>query len=311
VRHRLEAGPTVVIALLVIIDMLLVGLAWHHGRGQDPSQVVTIQPASSQHTTHSTSSSPKPTRTSTAPPASPPVKNAAPLVSTVDGTTATLANYGCKGSPDLRTTIDGGATTAALTAPAPHILRVVQTDALNIWVIGADGKCHPTYYSTTDGGQTWSAAGSLGQVWISLPTGVHTPRGKLSKPCGTKPAGQIALSPSGSADAFVVCSDSLRRTSNGGKSWRTVTGLPSGQIVNASLATGGTAVAALKGASGCSGLLLVATANAGGHWSAGQCLKDLKPSAVVAITDAGTGLASSSGVSYITSDAGRSWSAAA
>lgn len=239
------------------------------------------------------------------------MKKPAQLISAVDASTAFLARYGCKGSPDLRSTTDGGATTTALTSPAPHLLRVVATDLQNLWVIGADAKCHPTYYATTDGGQTWGAADSLGEVWIALPAGVHTPKGKVAKPCGTKAPGPVALSPAGSKNAFVVCSQGVQRTSNGGRTWRALSGLPAGQVTDASLATGGKAVVAIHGADGCSGLLLVATANGGRRWTAGQCLKDLKAGTAIAITDSGAGLAVGSGASYATSDAGKTWVAAA
>jgi photosystem II stability/assembly factor-like uncharacterized protein len=310
VRRRWEAGPTVMIAVLVVLDILLVGIAWHHGRGDASAQTVTIRPASSQVSTSVTTTKPA-GNASKASSKGPVVKTAAPLLSAVDSSTATLANPGCKGSPNLRVTTDGGATTHPLVAPARHILRVVQTDALNTWVIGADAKCRPTYYSTTDGGRTWSAAASLGQVWIALPGGVHTPTNGLTKPCGAKSPTPIALSPAGSANAYVVCSQSLLRTSNGGKTWHTVTGLPAGQVTDVSLTPGGTAAATVAGARGCSGVLATVTTTNASSWSTGQCLQALHSGAAVSITTSGAGLITGQGVTYTTSDGGKSWTPAA
>jgi hypothetical protein len=113
------------------------------------------------------------------------------------------------------------------------------------------------------------------------------------------------------ADAMAVCSDGLRVTSNGGRAWHPVTGLPVGQVTDVALTSGGDAAATLAGVKGCHGTLVSATTDGGQSWSDGQCLKAIMQRPAISMLDSGTGLIVAGSVTYTTSNGGKSWSAAA
>ena len=230
------------------------------------------------------------------------------LVSASTATDAWRAAYGCSVAGNLATTINGGSKWTKLTQPAPHILRVTMTSTMGGWVIGANADCTPTYYSTANGGQTWTTSASLSGIWVATSSGVHTPAGMTATPCGTTNELPLSLAVDSSSTAVVVCSTGIFRTVNSGKVWKPTGQVPSGRPVSAALNATGDGVLLMSKATGCAGIRVATTTTAGLHWKSGSCLSGLSAASYAALTSSGSGLISDGHAAYQTSDSGVTWS---
>jgi photosystem II stability/assembly factor-like uncharacterized protein len=308
----LRSGRVGVVALVLVLtvgDAVLVSAALHRSHREDPSAAVVVR-ATPQPTV-----SPSPSIPTTRPATR---QSGAQVVSVTDGanrlftaassTTAWRAHGGCTGTPKLSRTTDGARTWSALTAPAPHLLRIDLTGADGGWVIGVDAKCgSPTYYGTVDGGATWAASPTLGLVWLPLHTGVRTPSGATTSPCGHHTAPR-SLAPAGTTDALSICPTGVMRTTDAGAHWASIGRVPAGRSVIAALGGHGHGVLVLTGAPHCDGLRVLTTANVGSSWARGSCLADAIEPASVAVAADGSGLLVSAGRAYTTTDGGKHWS---
>jgi photosystem II stability/assembly factor-like uncharacterized protein len=302
-------GVVVLVLALVVGDAALVTAALHRTHRSDPSAALAnVPPPPAPSVTPSAAiSTPAPTR-----------QPGADVVAVTDGkhalftaatdTTAWRAHGGCSGKPNLSRTTNGARTWSALTAPAPHLLRIDLTGAQSGWAVGVDSSCgSPTYYGTVDGGTTWAASPTLGNVWLPLKAGVRAPSGATTAPCGHAIAAR-GLAPSGTAGALAICPTGVLRTTDAGANWKPVGRLPAGQSVAAALDAHGAGVLVLTGAARCGGLRVLTTADVGATWKTGTCLTDAIEPASVGIGSGGAGLLISAGRAYATPDAGLHWS---
>ncbi len=230
------------------------------------------------------------------------------LFTASDSTTAWRAHGGCSGKPNLAKTTDGGRSWSALTAPAPHVLRIEFTSATAGWAVGTTASCtSPTYYGTGDGGTTWTAATTLGSVWFPLKGGVRTSTGATTTPCSGN-AKPVAVSATGNNTALVVCPTGVERTTNAGSSWKAVGQVPAGTVAAVAAGESGDAVLVLSGALHCAGLRVATSSNSGRTWHQGSCLTEAIAPASVALASGNDGLLISAGRAYATTDGGRHWS---
>jgi hypothetical protein len=306
-------GVTVLVLALVVGDAALVTAALQRTHRADPSTVAATD-AAAPLPSAMPSTSPSAVTSTIAPTKQP----GAHVVAVSDGnhalftaataTTAWRAHGGCTGVPNLSRTTDGARTWSAFTAPAPHLLRIEITGAQSGWVVGVNKSCgSPTYYGTVDGGTTWAASPTLGNVWLPLRTGVRAPSGSTTSPCGHAVAPR-GLAPSGTSNALAICPTGVLRTADVGATWKPVGRLVAGQSVAAALDAHGTGVLVLTGAPKCGGLRVLTTANVGATWKTGTCLTDAIEPASVAIGPGGAGLLVSAGRAYGTTDSGLHWS---
>jgi photosystem II stability/assembly factor-like uncharacterized protein len=302
-------GVVVLVLALVVGDAALVTAALQRTHRSDPSAVASgvATPVVPSPTPSVEVSTPASTR-----------QPGAHVVAVTDGkdalftaatsTTAWRAHGGCSGKPNLSRTTDGARTWSALTPPAPHLLRIDLTGAQSGWVVGVNGSCaSPTYYGTVDGGATWAASPTLGNVWLPLKTGIRAPSGSTTAPCGHAVA-PLGLAPSGTSSALAICPTGVLRTTDAGTTWKPVGRLAAGQSVAAALDAHGTGVLVLTGAANCGGLRVLTTADVGATWKTGTCLTDAIEPASVGIGTGGAGLLISAGRAYGTTDSGLHWS---
>jgi photosystem II stability/assembly factor-like uncharacterized protein len=309
-------GVVVLVLVLVVGDAVLVTAALHRTHRSDPSAAVSNVVSPSVPST--TPSVPSTTPSAGTSAAAATRQSGADVVAVTDGkhalftaataTTAWRAHGGCSGKPNLSQTTDGAHTWSALTAPAPHLLRIDLTGAQSGWVVGVDSSCgSPTYYGTVDGGATWAASPTLGNVWLPLKTGVRAPSGATTAPCGHAIAPR-GLAPSGTAGALAICPTGVMRTTDAGANWKPVGRLAAGQSVTAALDAHGAGVLVLTGAPRCGGLRVLTTTDVGATWKIGTCLKDAIEPASVGIGAGGAGLLISAGRAFATTDDGLHWS---
>jgi hypothetical protein len=304
-----RVGVLVLVLALTLGDAVLVTAALHRSHRSNRSAAASAG-ATAQPTASSGRSSPT-GRAATR-------QSGGQVVAVTDGahrlftaagaTTAWRAHGGCTGTPKLSRTTDGARTWSALTAPAPHLLRIDLTGANTGWAIGADAGCGPaTYYGTVDGGTTWAATPTLGQVWLPLRTAVRAPSGATTSPCGHHAAPR-SLAPSGATDALSICPTGVMRTADAGANWTPIGRVPAGRSVSAALGPHGAGVLVLTGSPHCDGLRVLTTADVGARWAKGSCLAEAIEPASVAIATDGSGLLVSAGRAYTTTDAGHHWS---
>jgi hypothetical protein len=307
----LRTGRVFLVAVVLVLtgaDAVLVVAALHRSHRADPSAVAVVS-ATTQPTVSASPTSPtaKPTTRESGGQVVAVTDGAKRLFTAASGTTAWRAHGGCVGTPKLSRTTDGARTWSALTAPAPHLLRIDLTGANTGWAIGAGAKCgSPTYYGTVDGGATWAASPTLGHVWLALHTGVRAPSGATTSPCDNHAAPR-SLAPSGTTDALSICPTGVMRTTDAGAHWAPIGQVPVGRSVIAALGAHGAGVLVLTGAPHCDGLRVLTTADVGTSWAKGSCLADAIEPASVAIAADGSGLLISAGRAYTTTDAGRHW----
>jgi hypothetical protein len=298
VRRLNPLSGRVVVALLVVVNALLIAGAVHYRHGK-PTPVAAA------------TFSPRPHATATTRPPAPAVKAAskspAPLLSQADTNYVLQATAGCHTTAQLGVTTNNGLTTIPLTAPAAHVLEISTQTTKHAWLVGADARCHPTYYSTTDGGLTWSAASSLGHIWVPLGNGVRSPSGSVTKPCGSKSAEPIAFASANARKAIVICRVGVFRTTTAGRHWLPVTSLPAGRPVNLELSSDGHGTMLLNGLGDCPGLRVAQTSDLGGRWASGDCLNNVQAPAAVSVDSHGDGLVAGAGQQYRSSDSGRNW----
>jgi hypothetical protein len=304
-----RVGVVALVLVLTVADAALVSAALHRSHREDPGAAAVV----------SATTPPTVSATPSTPPAQPPTQQSGgQVVAVTDGanrlftaassTTAWRGHGGCSGTPNLSRTTDGARTWSALTAPAPHVLRIELTGASSGWAIGVGAKCgSPTYYGTVDGGATWAASPTLGRVWLPLHAGVRAPSGATTSPCANHTAPR-SLAPSGTTNALSICPTGVMRTTDAGGSWAPIGKIPAGQSVIAALGAHGTGVLLLTGAPHCNGLRVLTTADVGARWAKGSCLSDAIEPASVAIAADGSGMLISAGRAYTTTDAGRHWS---
>jgi photosystem II stability/assembly factor-like uncharacterized protein len=308
-------GVVVLVLVLTVGDAALVTAALQRTHRSDPSTASSVAVAGVRAPSVP-SATPSAGTSTTTPPAT--RQSGAHVVAVTDGahalftaatnTLAWRAHGGCSGTPNLSRTTDGARTWTSLTAPAPHLLRIDLTGAQTGWVIGTDRGCSsPTYYGTVDGGTTWAASPTLGNVWLPLKAGIRAPSGATTSPCGHAVAPR-GLAPSGTSAALALCPTGVLRTTDAGATWKPVGRLAAGQSVAAGLDAHGTGVLVLTGAPKCGGLRVLTTADVGASWKKGACLAEAIEPASVGIGPGGAGLLVSAGRAYATTDTGRHWS---
>ena len=291
------------LAALVVLDVPLIVAAVQHGHGRAdaaPVATVAVADASASASTPTESGSVVPRVGH---------RSKSLLLSFSGASDGWRAHPGCKVSPHLAATTDGGRSWEPLSAPVPHVLRINRTGPAAGWLVGADASCAPAFFSTADGGKTWAAGTGLAQAWVVIGRQLRLPSGTISRPCG-KGAALELVTPASVPVALVQCESGLLTTTDGGESWRPVAAFPyGGRAVAAALmaASSGRGVALLSGATNCAGVAVVRTQDAGEHWHGGTCLASLQPPIALTLAADGSGYATGAGGVARTQDAGKTW----
>lgn len=226
----MKAGwRSIALAAFVVVDVALAGLAL---RPHSPAPVSVVD-VTEQATTSGDAATASTDANSTAPTSSPAPAAAAVaslLLDEQDGslllTTSTTA-CGKKSHPFWH---DIGSNWVATSLPAPTVLRVKVTGPRSGWVVAADETCRPRFYTTADGGHTWSRGSSTSGAWHLLTSqgkpGLHAPKQDTDAGCPAASPPQM-LSAVSATTAVVACGDgTITLTTSAGSSWKTVSRLP-------------------------------------------------------------------------------------
>ena len=264
-----RVGVVVGLVLLLVVDAAVVGWAlWPRGGAEGAGATAPTGPAPSDGVSPSPSPSPTPTPTAMV---------AAPLsrfVVALSSTEAWFTTVGSCGTPGTgATTVDGGKTWTAFTAPGT-LTRVKPSSGTAAFVIGGDKDCDLRLWTTADGGETWSDPGSAAKGWARNPlkaVEVHSPRDEMVTPCGD--AQVLDFSADGGSRATALCTGGLlRATTDNGDTWADV--LTSKAAVSVSGRADGTGVIALVD-SECAGV--VVQPYAGTQLGKGDCVQKAVP----------------------------------
>jgi hypothetical protein len=229
------------------------------------------------------------------------------LISALSNTAAISVMTGCTHRPNFQATLTGGAAWFPVTPPARHILRAQLTGPGTVWAVGADRKCHHLKYYSKLGAGAWTASSHLGHVWVPEESGVRSPRGHVSTPCGTTKPQPVALAAADTKRALVICQLGVFRTVNAGKSWEAAGKLPMGRPASVTLTRHGHGAIVIEDPTGCAGLDVTVTRDGGKTWSKADCLVNAESPAGISLAHDGTGLMLGAGKPYATKDYGKDW----
>jgi photosystem II stability/assembly factor-like uncharacterized protein len=197
------------------------------------------------------------------------------------------ATRGDCGGPQPRVGIstDGGRSFRSVESPAGEVLRVEIDSVADVWLVGLDQACAPTFYRSSDAGESWEESPGTAGAWHLLPAdaqALHAPDGEVA--IGCRPQTLTAVD---SEVAYAGCADdTLRLTRDGGSTWR-----PAGRVPGlVATAFRGPVAGVAVGATPRCPARLWSTTNAGSAWAADQCLPGDEPVQAVAV---------SAGVTYV------------
>ncbi|GAA2493602.1 hypothetical protein GCM10009858_34500 [Terrabacter carboxydivorans] len=248
---------------LLVVDALLVALAFRPGAAEASAPTPTPVPAATSTAGATTSTS-----TSTALSVTP----ARPLteaIAAVDGKRAWRATLGTcsQGGSDLSVTDDGGKTWTKRSAGAAALGRVQPVDATRGFVIGAPKSCSAGEYATDDDGQTWRGPRAIDGGWSRVPGGdqptlVITPKRPDARPCGG--AAVVDLARISASRAVAACADGrLVRSTDGGSRWSALATVQGLLAVSAREENGSPAVYVARTVDGCAGVEIAAVGDKG------------------------------------------------
>ncbi len=184
-----------------------------------------------------------------------------------EGVVMAAAPVGCGRTGGLYRSTDGGRSWHGVRTPAASILRIRVIDRSEAWIVGADARCQPHFYQTSNGGQSWQLRSSTAGAWHRLPDPyarrLHAPTALVSSPCprSVRILQVAGLTP---ADGAALCEDgSIRRSANGGDSWQRLSVVPGARAFDV-LSTGA-AFVTVPGA-GCARLRVKGSTDGGRTW---------------------------------------------
>lgn len=299
------------VALIAVVDIVLVYLAFRHTSGTPASAsadgvAASTQPQSEGTTSDATSgqTSEQTTGATTQPSAASPEQGAITLVSLAsDGTALRATSVRCDegGNGELEVSTDGGATFQPIEIPQHQILRVIASSNANLQYVGAGEDCDPSLYQSVDGGTTWSEGPADGAWHLAagaLSATVRSPDGPVDAGCEA-----VSISVLSRTTAAVACADgAARMTTDGGANWQSAghaQGIVSVSLLNATsgyaLAVGSQCPAEVR-----------RTTDAGGSWNPVGCIQGGAPMALDAIGQQVVAIVG--GAPHLSTDGGSSWS---
>lgn len=144
------------------------------------------------------------------------------------------ARGGCDDEAEVEVTTNGGRTWRPTDAGVTAPIRLKAYDQASVFLIGAGGRCRPTFVRQASPGADWQRdAGRVDDIWFRLPEDpdrVHAPGGRRSVPCST---GLVDLAGLGGERAAALCRDGRLRTTDDGDRWTTVLKKSGGRALNA------------------------------------------------------------------------------
>jgi hypothetical protein len=320
---RLRTLGTVAVGVLVVLDIVLVTLAFRHvrpssGASTPVAEARTSSPTPARATTRppaTPSRSPSPTATAKARPRRPAVPDLRASRTLVDigaGAAVVRARTGTcgDGGATVELSLDGGETFVRSDVPsAAVILRAGSVDADNAWLVAMDVNCTSvTTYTTSNGGGAWSEVGGSGGNWHRLPqvgSRLHAPSGATTVPCAR---GEVVVGISNLDEdrAHVSCSDGvIFATADGGASWRERGTLPG--VVDLDFVDDSRALAVRSDDEECEGVAVLATADGGASWTSRACVETDKDALPVVSADGDRAYLGVGDALWFSDDAGGSW----
>ncbi len=302
-RATASVGATFGLAVLFVAVSFLVALALRAPR--PPELTDASATGSAGETAAGANVSPSPSTVSSPTSAGP--GSSAPLGVSLDPSGFGLrGRLGCRVPPALETTSDSGRSWHVTSLPGAHLLRVAATGATTAWVIVADVTCAPVAFSTVDAGHTWTGPAPVRGTWVAVGDKVLTPAGTNAAPClASEHLGGLGVA--GTAQAVVICGSRLLRTGDGGASW-SLEPVPAGTPTGVTFDATGRGMLALIGNTGCAGVAVSASSDAGRTWASPTCLPAVvQPPIGIAFAAPGSALLTAVASSYRSSDGGSSW----
>lgn len=297
-RQRLG---TLAIVAFVVIDVVLVVLAFRHVRPANGSGAAPASPSASPTGAPSTSAS-------AGSPSEAPSKSASashgPLLLSLaaDGTVLRATEGDCAGKPARITVSTNGGRTftrVQVAADLDQVLSVEARSKRDLRLVGSTDVCTTRLYDGAAGRQAWKAGDDSG-TWHQLigdSSAVRSPSGVVDTPC--RP-----VDVSATATVRLLCANkSIIGTDDDGQSWVTLGSLPGAKAISFVTPTRGYAVASRPECQ----VDVLTTDDGGATWDEASCLGIGSPRAIaahgdVALVQAGDSLLRSedSGVSWET-----------
>ncbi|WP_106849644.1 hypothetical protein [Blastococcus sp. Marseille-P5729] len=287
----------IALAAFVIVDIVLVYLAFRHTRSGDAASAETQSATTSAGPDDATS----PTGGGSPSAAGTPSANGLALVSMGSDNSVLRATTGsCEGGPPavLEVSTDGGQTFETVAGTTPGILRVIAKSQANLQYVGADHECKPALYQSVDGGETWSKGPSEG-TWHLAPEGdgLIGPDGPVDPGCQP-----VSLSVLSRDAVFIACEDdTVRSTADAGAEWQTAGTLA--DIASVSFLSSRNGYALSVGEQ--CGAEVSRTTDGGVTWSPVGCIQGTTPQALDAIGQ--LVVATVDGQAHLSSDGGATW----
>ena len=216
-----RAWPTIGLAVLLVLDLVLVVWALWPSSPPSSSPVVTVTAAASPTPTTSPSGSPSPKATTDAAATPRPL---ARLVVPVGRNAVWAADAGTCAKPGRVHVSDDRAKTWTSNAADGSVTRIRPDGTTTGFVVGGTVRCELRLWATDDGGDSWNGPRSAAAAWGRSPKDprvVHRPGGDPVTPCsGRSPV--LDLVALDGSNATALCGDGrLRRTTDGGSDWST------------------------------------------------------------------------------------------
>ncbi|NUR09751.1 MAG: hypothetical protein HOQ22_18030 [Nocardioidaceae bacterium] len=296
VRERLGI---VALAAFVLVDALLVGLAFRHT--STPVAASGSDPVSAP-----TTAEPDPTTSPTARASAGPGRESEVLLAVTDDAQVVRASRGsCKDAvePVLDVSApDGRGLTTGAVEGLTQVVRVRADADGSITLIGLDDACTVATYTSDDGGATWSSQPGADGSWYPAASPrrslVFSPDGPQSVPCRPQ-----ALSPVDDGVARLLCQDGrVRGTSNAGSSWVDLGRLDGAKDLAFETPGDGLAIAKQDD---CASAAVMQTSDGGTSWTELGCVRGGAPKAVASSGD--TVVAQAGDNLVISVDAGDTW----
>ena len=261
----------VAIAALVVVNMILIPLAFRNAQGSTDQKTVQV-PATS----------PRPEEPESSAARTPPAKSnqqtreSAPLLMSSGGRiilTSPRGNCTDGPRPSVRLSTDRGRTfrTLKLNPRPTAVLALEVVDGESLLVIGADERCRPGGYESRDEGRSWEEVDVEGRWHLPgdpAQRQVASPNGQMDVPC--RPTG---LSSVRNDVARVLCPDGRILRTVDDESWTVTGSTPGAAAIRFPVPDVGFALAALRG---CPATVLRST-NGGKKWERLTCLKGDDP----------------------------------